>query len=59
MNLIQKLAAAEELAGQHRRWVEFSALYNTHRNQNKVMVSVEKALTELGLWEEYVKIIRN
>lgn len=57
MNMVQKLAAAEELAGQHKRWIEFSNLYISHRNQNKVMTSIEKALTEMGLWEEYQQII--
>lgn len=59
MNLVQKLAAAEELAAQHKRWIEFSNLYRTHRNQSKVMTSIEKALTAMNLWDEYVKIIRN
>lgn len=57
MNLINKLEAAETLANKYKRWQEFSTLYTQHRNQHKVMIAVEKTLTEMNLWEEYNKII--
>jgi hypothetical protein len=57
MNLINKLDAAEKLAGRYNRWQEFSTLYTLHRNQNKVMIAIEKTLSTMNLWEEYQQII--
>lgn len=59
MNLINKLDQAEKLAGRYNRWQEFSTLYTLHRNQNKVMIAIEKTLSAMKLWEEYKTIIKN
>lgn len=58
MNTIQKLEAAEKLATTHNRWSEFSRIYGKYRDGNKVMASVELALRDMKLWDEYTTIVK-
>ena len=53
MNLVEQLALAEKLANDHNRWHEFSSIYIKKRNLNKVKLSIELTLREMGLWKEY------
>jgi hypothetical protein len=55
MNKIQKLAFAEKLASEQGSWSEFSRLYNSYRDEHKVMPSLKLALRDMNLWEEYKK----
>jgi hypothetical protein len=53
MNKIQKLTLAEKIASEQGRWAEFSGLYNSYRDEQKVMPSLERALTDMGLLAEF------
>lgn len=53
MRLTDRLNLAENIAADHKRWIEFSDLYQAARVTLNVASSIEKALREIGLWHEY------